>query len=141
MCVYLFKIIVPLPKEKIKKSHRSLTCEHTFCRVAFLRTVNRVLPNIQYLLAYKSTSTHYRYTRNIYYIGKKGEKNSGLFIVIVTQYFRAFIVSRIDDSMRRKRHVYLAILYSLPKSVTQVASHEKYYCASSILKNIITKHY
>lgn len=28
----------------------------------------------------------------------------------------------------------LAILYSLPKPVTQVASHEKYYCASSSLK-------
>lgn len=37
---------------------------------------------------------------------------------------------------KEKTHFYLAILYSLPKSVTQVASLEKYYCASSNLKNI-----
>ena len=72
-------------------------------------------------------------------MGKEKEKKKeygGLFIVIVTLFSNPW-PNR--DSTRGRRHVYLAILYSLPKSVAQIASHKKYYCASSNLKNIIKK--
>lgn len=131
--VYIYlKKLYSIKKNKLKII---LTCEHTFCIGSFFTyRKHRVLPNIQYLLAYKSTSTRL-YTRNIYIFEKK-EKNEGLFIVIVIQYLIPHRVKNWQFDEKEKTCFYLAILYSLPKSVTQVASLEKYYCASSNLKNI-----
>ena len=117
-----------------------VVCEHAFRAGSFFTyRKHRVLPNIQYLLAYKSTSTYYIQEIHIY-MGKEKRKKKeygGLFIVIVTQYFRTLTESRFDEG--KKTHLSSYFIFVAKIRSPNSFSHKKYYCASSNLKNIIIK--
>lgn len=123
-CVYLFKTIAPLKEKEISNEHRcSLVCERTFRAGSFFTyRKHRVLPNIQYLLAYKSTSTYY--IREIYIYGKREGKKKRIWRIVHRDrhaIFQPLTESRFDEGKKTRLSSYFIFVAKIrsPNSFPQ----------------------